>query len=166
MSFVWRTSPAAAAATASFLLLAPVLSLLALVGGGNQPLKNAGFESATPADSWRVDLSEAKQDFSLIVDQVKAKEGKQSLLVAAVHPANLTLRQEVFLPVGTLWRFTGWVKSTASRIWGVPIPDHESGLKRRLAIKASASPCPPSASDGGKRASCSVFLPREELTSL
>jgi alpha-L-arabinofuranosidase len=101
--------------TASCWILACVLllSLLASAGGdGKQPLKNSGFESATPADFWRVDPSEAKQDFSLIADKVEAKQGKQSLLVAAVNPANLTLRQEVFLPVGTLWRLTGWVKST------------------------------------------------------
>ena len=99
--------------TASFLVLAPVVSLLAFVSAGNQPLKNAGFEAATAAESWKVDPSEAKQDFSLTVDQADAKEGKQSLLVAADHPVNLTLRQEVFLPVGTLWRLSGWIKSAA-----------------------------------------------------
>jgi len=99
--------------TARFWVLAPVLSLLAFAGGGNQALKNAGFEAATPAESWRVDPSEAKQEFSLTADKVEAKQGQQSLLIAADHPVNLTLRQEVFLPVGTLWRLTGWVKSTA-----------------------------------------------------
>ncbi len=86
------------------------------MGGGDQPLKNAGFEAATPAQSWQIDPSEAKQAFSLSVDKAEAKEGSQALLVAADHPVHLTLRQEVFLPIGTLWRLTGWVKSAASPV--------------------------------------------------
>ena len=118
--------------TSSFWVLAPVLSLLAFVTAGNQPLKNAGFEAATPAESWRVDPSEAKQDFSLRVDPADAKEGKQSLLVAANHSVNLTLRQEVFLPVGTLWRLTGWVKSAAIADSG------DSNTGPRIGIEAQA----------------------------
>jgi alpha-N-arabinofuranosidase len=117
---------------AGFLVLAPVLSLLAFGSGGNQPLQNAGFEAATAAESWKVDPSEAKQDFSLTVDQADAKEGKQSLLVAADHPVNLTLRQEVFLPVGTLWRLSGWIKSAA-------IADSsDSNTGPRIGIEAQA----------------------------
>ena len=101
-------------------------------GAGNQPLKNAGFEAATAAESWKVDPSEAKQDFSLTVDQADAKEGKQSLLVAADHPVNLTLRQEVFLPVGTLWRLSGWIKSAAIADSG------DSNTGPRIGIEAQA----------------------------
>ena len=78
------------------------------------PLKNAGFEAAVPTEAWQVDPAEAKQEFSLALDMTEAKEGRQALMVAAGHPLHLTLRQEVFLPVGTLWRLTGWVKSAAS----------------------------------------------------
>ncbi len=95
-------------------MLAPVLSLLAFVGGGNPQVKNGGFEAPTAAEFWQIDQDEAKQAFSLSLDKAEVKEGSQSLLVSADHPVHLTLRQEVFLPVGTLWRLTGWVKSSAS----------------------------------------------------
>jgi alpha-N-arabinofuranosidase len=97
-------------------MLAPVLSLLAFVGGGNQPIKNGGFEAATPAESWRIEPDEAKQGVSLSLDKAKVKEGSQSLLISADRAVHLTLRQEVFLPIGTLWRLTGWVKSSASPV--------------------------------------------------
>lgn len=98
-------------------LLAIALSVLFLMGG-TEPiaLQNAGFESQTAGESWKVDESEAKQNFSISVDRSEKKEGQQSLLISAEKQVNLTLRQEVFLPVGTLWRVTGWVKSQASPV--------------------------------------------------
>lgn len=60
-----------------------------------------------------MDASEANQRFSMHPDASNKKEGKQSLLVSADEPVHLTLRQELFLPVGTLWRLSGWVKSAA-----------------------------------------------------
>jgi alpha-N-arabinofuranosidase len=145
--------------TASFLVLAPVLSLLAFVSGGNQPLKNAGFESATPAESWHVDPSEAKQDFSLSVDATDAKEGKQSLLVAADHPVNLTLRQEVFLPVGTLWRLTGWVKSTAVSGSGDPNTGPRIGIEAQAGDQGFSQPATGSSSSAWQRASVLFRVP-------
>lgn len=97
-------------------LLAPLFCLPAFAADGDQLLKNAGFEAASPAESWQVDPSEASQEFSLRLDKAEAKEGSQALLVAADRPVHLTLRQEIFLPVGTLWRLTGWVKSAASPV--------------------------------------------------
>lgn len=94
-------------------MLLPMLSLLSFMGAEIQPVKNGGFEAVTPAESWRIDSDEAKQQFSVSLDASGAKEGSQSLLVSADHPVHLTLRQEVFLPIGTLWRLTGWVKSSA-----------------------------------------------------
>jgi alpha-N-arabinofuranosidase len=108
--------------TGTLWMLAPALSLLAFVGGGTQPVKNGGFEAATPLDSWQIDPDEAKQQFSLTLDKTDVKEGSQSLAVAADHPVHLTLHQEVFLPIGTLWRLTGWVKSSAG-----PAPARKSG---------------------------------------
>ena len=60
--------------TGSFWMLAPVLSLLAFVGGGNSPIKNGGFEAATPKESWQIDPDEAKE-FSLTLDKADVKEG-------------------------------------------------------------------------------------------
>jgi hypothetical protein len=103
--------------SASFLLLAPTFSLLALVAGGESVhLQNAGFESSIPGEFWQVDQSERKQSFSISVDRSEMKEGQQALLITAKQPVHLTLRQEVFLPVGTLWRVTGWTKSQASAV--------------------------------------------------
>lgn len=94
-----------------------VLSLVtALRGGDLSRLQNAGFESSTPGEFWQLDPSEAKQNFSLSVDRSQAKEGQQSLLASADQPVSLTLRQEVFLPVGTLWKLTGWTKSQVSAV--------------------------------------------------
>src|SRR5579872_1142901 len=101
---------------ASLWMLAPALSLLAFVGGGDQPVKNGGFEAANPAESWQIDPSEAKQTFSISAEKSDVKEGAQALLISAAQPVHLTLRQQVFLPVGTLWRLTGWVKSSASAV--------------------------------------------------
>lgn len=87
-----------------------------LRGGDPHHLQNAGFESSTPAEFWQVDPSEAKQNFSISIDRSEPKEGQQSLMVSAERPVDLTLRQDVFLPVGTLWKVTGWTKSQASAV--------------------------------------------------
>ena len=105
--------------TLSLAVMIPTLSFLALVGGaGPNSLRNGGFESSTPGEFWQVDESEAKQPFSISVDRTDVKEGQQTLLITAVQPVHLTLRQEVFLPVGTLWRLTGWEKSEVSTASG------------------------------------------------
>jgi len=119
----------ALARTGSLWMLAPLLSVLAFAGDGSQPLKNGGFEAATPAESWQIEPSEAKQEFSLSLDKAEVKEGSQSLLIAADHPVHLTLRQEVFLPIGTLWRLTGWVKSAASSDSGNPNAGPRIGIE-------------------------------------
>jgi hypothetical protein len=108
----------------SFVLLISALGLTALAAtlfvvvlkgdATGQNIHNGGFESAVPGESWSVDPDEAKQTFSISLDRTAAKEGLQSLLISAAQPVNLTLRQEVFLPIGTLWRLTGWEKSEAS----------------------------------------------------
>ena len=88
--------------------LVPALILPVLPGDVSQrKVQNGGFEASTPGESWLIDPEEAKQKFSLNVDRTDVKEGQQSLLITATQPVNLTLRQEVFLPIGTLWRLTG-----------------------------------------------------------
>lgn len=137
--------------TGSFWMLAPALSLLAFVGGGNSPIKNGGFEAATPTESWQIDPDEAKQDFALTLDKATFKEGGQSLLVSADHPVHLTLRQEVFLPIGTLWRLTGWVKSSASPVaaggdaWANSNPGPRVGIEAQVGDQGYS---PVSASSG------------------
>ena len=116
---------------ATLLLFASALTALAS-GEVSQRLKNQSFESATPAEFWQVEPSEGKQEFSLRVDQAHAKDGAQALLVEAAHPTNVVLRQEVFLPVGTMWRLTGWVRSAGL------LPAGGSGAGPRIGIEAPA----------------------------
>ncbi len=111
-----RFQPIASPCNAGLWTLAPALLLLGFVGGGTQPVKNGGFEAANPADSWQIEPSEAKQFFLIAADKTEVKEGSQSLRISADQPVHVTLRQELFLPAGTLWRLTGWVKSSASAV--------------------------------------------------
>jgi alpha-L-arabinofuranosidase len=110
-------NPAAFYYVVALVVLAATFFLPALKGDASQGhLQNAGFEAAVAGQFWQVDPEEAKQAFSVSLDRTAAKEGRQSLLVTAPQPVNLTLRQEVFLPIGTLWRLTGWEKSEASPV--------------------------------------------------
>ena len=120
----------------SLAVMMPALSLFAVVGGGSpNSLRNGGFESSTPAEFWQVDESETKQSFSISVDRTDAREGQQALLVTADQPVHLMLRQEVFLPVGTLWRLTGWEKSALSP------PSSANSASADLAV-AQSGPAP------------------------
>jgi alpha-L-arabinofuranosidase len=121
----------------SVFLLRPTLSLLAMVGGENPShFQNGGFESSVPGEFWQIDKTEAKQVFSMSVDRTEPKEGQQALLISADQPLRLTLRQEVFLPVGTLWRLSGWEKSEASGIAATETSSSEPNLGPRIGIEA------------------------------
>ena len=132
---------------AQIFLLAPALSLLAFAGGEQQSLQNGGFEAANPVESWQVEPSEGKQAFTITADKSDTKEGTQSLLISADQPAHLTLRQEVFLPIGTLWRLTGWVKSSASSVSADvkpsddgPTPGPRIGIEAQVGDQGFTSP--------------------------
>lgn len=132
----------------TLVFLSPALFLVALVaGGGDGQLQNAGFESTTPGEFWNVDRDEAKQSLSVNIDQNDVKEGRQSLLISADQPVHLTLRQEVFLPIGTLWRLTGWEKSQASPVsaakdaaWEQPIPGPRIGIEAQVGDQGFSTP--------------------------
>src|SRR5579883_11854 len=81
-----------------------VAAPFALAADRGQPIHNGGFEAAVPADSWQVESPEGEKAFSITPEKIEVKEGRQSLLISAGQPVRLTLRQQVFLPVGTLWR--------------------------------------------------------------
>jgi hypothetical protein len=143
----------------SLAVLVSTLSLWALVEGASpNHLRNSGFESSTPGEFWQVDKSEAKQAFSVSADRTEVKEGKQSLLIAADQPVHLTLRQEVFLPVGTLWRLTGWEKSVASPVSSAGnASGRGSGSKRKWEIRDPVGP-QRIQENGSRRAFSSGFL--------
>ena len=103
-----------------FLVLAA--TLFAAGSASTQPVRNGGFEAAATAESWEIEAADPKA-FSMSLDKANAKEGSQSLLVTADHPTAVILRQDIFLPVGTMWRLTGWVKTAATNPSGVaPAP--------------------------------------------
>ena len=95
-----------------WLLLMLASAVFATGSTGDQPLRNGGFEAAATAESWEIEAPDPKA-FSMSLDKTGPVEGSQSLLVAADHATAVTLRQEVFLPIGTMWRLTGWVKTAA-----------------------------------------------------
>src|SRR5712692_6748596 len=77
-------------------------------------LRNPGFEGAQPVQGkvpgWKVSTSE-RVGVSIRTDRIEFREGKQSILLEAAHPAKVALAQEVFLPVGSLWRAMVWTKT-------------------------------------------------------
>jgi alpha-L-arabinofuranosidase len=134
-------------------VLFPVFALTAMLGGGNTVMQNGGFEQSNPSEFWRIEASEAKQVFTVTADHANAKEGGQSLQIAAEQPVHLTLRQDIFLPIGTLWRLSGWVKSSASEVsrgkedsWGPPPPAQRIGIEAQVGDQGYS----PSAADSGE----------------
>jgi alpha-N-arabinofuranosidase len=106
-----------------FLILQlPFLHATGQMAGEKQALRNGGFESSNPTEAWEV-IAPNGTNFSLTLDRAGAKEGSQSLLISASQPVEISLRQEVFLPVGTLWRLTGWVKSKPASDGSLPNPN-------------------------------------------
>jgi alpha-L-arabinofuranosidase len=142
----WGTSPTRFHSAKLVLLLLAFAFGIPLVGGESNHLQNAGFESSTPGEFWQVDPSEAKQEFAISVDRSQAKEGQQSLLVSAEQPVSLTLRQELFLPVGTLWKLTGWTKSQVSAVSATadayseaPVPGPRIGIEAEVGTQGFSS---------------------------
>ena len=134
---------------ARFPPLVLLLCLIALAGDGDAGLKNSGFESANPAEYWHIDSSEAKQIFTVTADHADTKEGGQSLQITADQPVHLTLRQDIFLPIGTLWRLTGWVKSSASAVgsgekdsWGPPPLAQRIGIEAQVGDQGYSASAP------------------------
>lgn len=129
-SYSCRAFSRAARSQSCGLLLIFASALCASGSTSSQPLRNGGFEAAATAESWEIEAPDSK-GLSLTLDKTNVKEGSQALMVAADHPTAVTLRQEVFLPIGTLWRLTGWVKADVPNSPGsAPAP--------RIGIEAQA----------------------------
>ncbi len=118
--------------------IAPLLLLFAVTAQTNPPLVNAGFESSEVASSWVRSPAEATAGLSVQIDSANHREGRQSLLVAADRPVNFNLYQQVFLPVGTLWRASAWIQqeggSGAAQMW-IETPAGDQGSSRPAAGK-------------------------------
>lgn len=109
------------------LLLILASAFCAAGSTGSQPLRNGGFEAAATAESWEIEAPDPR-GVSLTLDTTNVKEGSHALMVAADHPTAVTLRQEIFLPVGTMWRLTGWVKAAVANSTG-SAPSPQIGIE-------------------------------------
>jgi alpha-N-arabinofuranosidase len=75
-------------------------------------LRNPGFEEPDLLSAWRVYVEDREgKDPVIRSDSREFKEGKQSLLLAPEDPAELTIGQRLYLPVGSLWQVSGWIKT-------------------------------------------------------
>ncbi|MEW6073767.1 MAG: hypothetical protein AB1726_14375 [Planctomycetota bacterium] len=94
-------------------------------------LANAGFESDLPASGWEICVYGAPSEIA--ADASTAREGRQSVRIAARAPSDTALGQNSELPPNALYRLTGWVKTRdlagepGVRVGGtVQIQDHEN----------------------------------------
>src|SRR5262249_4090632 len=86
--------------------------LTLLVAIGATVLQNAGFEDTDPLSVWKI-YSEVREGRDPVIraDKKEFKEGKQSLVLSPADPARLSVGQRIYLPVGSLWRLSGWIKT-------------------------------------------------------
>ena len=92
------------------------------LAGGNQTslplLQNSGFEvpftQAGRVPGWEVEIGSHADGVTVRTDQVEAKEGSHALLIESKEAADVRLSQELFLPVGSAWKASVWVKDEAS----------------------------------------------------
>ncbi|MFN8009402.1 MAG: hypothetical protein U0V70_20700 [Terriglobia bacterium] len=87
-------------------------TLILLMATGTQVLQNSGFEASQNLQGWTSHIhGKTGRDPIIRIDGGSFKEGKQSLLLEANNPANVSVSQRIFLPVGSLWRVKGWIKT-------------------------------------------------------
>lgn len=108
-------------------------SLMLLLAISPPALQNPGFEERDPLSGWKVYEEEREgKDPVIRSDASEFKEGKQSLLLAPGEPAQLSVGQKLYLPVGSLWRVKGWIKSENL------IPTHRTGVTGVIDIQTPA----------------------------
>jgi alpha-L-arabinofuranosidase len=87
-------------------------SLILFFAISSPALQNPGFEEPDPLSGWKIYSEEREgKDPVIRVDTREFKEGRQSLVLSPGDPAQLTVGQRIYLPVGSLWRVKGWVKT-------------------------------------------------------
>lgn len=81
-------------------------------------LQNPGFEAPAShsgqVSEWDVSSGADSQDVLIQVDDTHAKEGSRSLQINSKQPSDVKVSQELFLPVGSTWRVSVWIKGAAS----------------------------------------------------
>ena len=100
----------------SLVVMLPVL--LFATPARSAPLANPGFEATEPAAGWTRHIYGAEPSIDL---SPEAHEGRQSLQISSHEPTDSALGQEVTLPPGGWYRFTGWVKTRGLETVGAPV---------------------------------------------
>ena len=92
-------------------------------------LENAGFETATAngqIPGWQVQVRKGSENTVRVQsDASEFKEGGRSLLIESQQPARVRVRQALFLPVGSTWRVTAWIKGEGVKAPGKNDDDEE-----------------------------------------
>jgi len=87
-------------------------TLMLLLATGTPVLQNPGFEASQTLQGWTSYIHEKTgRDPVIRIDGGSFKEGKQSLVIEVNDPADVSVSQRIFLPVGSLWRVKGWIKT-------------------------------------------------------
>jgi alpha-L-arabinofuranosidase len=78
-------------------------------------LQNPGFEEVSGGDllGWKVSKRPDAQGVQVQVDDVQVKDGRHSLRIDSKEPSDVNVSQELFLPVGTTWKVSVWVRGEA-----------------------------------------------------
>src|SRR5215472_14532209 len=82
---------------------------------GVPKLRNSGFEAAASGvdqvPGWTV--TRGNRRVLIRIDDSEAKEGNHSLLIETREPVGADVGQELFLPVGSTWMVSVWIKGEA-----------------------------------------------------
>jgi hypothetical protein len=84
----------------------------------NLTLQNPGFEipaaNAGQIPGWQVWVEKGSESAVQVhTDGGQFKEGSRSLLIESQQPARVRVSQEFYLPVGSIWKVTAWIKAEA-----------------------------------------------------
>jgi len=95
-----------------------VLLAVSISDAQNAPrLQNPGFESATAlagqVPGWEVSSGAEANAVLVTLDDLQVKEGRRSLQVESKQPSDVHVSQELFLPAGSTWRASVWIKGQA-----------------------------------------------------
>ena len=96
------------------LSFALALLMMAPVEAGPYALQNAGFEASPDLAGWTTNVRPSQEKGrapTVTVDRNDARGGRQSLLMDAPEAASASATQRIFLPVGSLWRASVWIKT-------------------------------------------------------
>jgi alpha-N-arabinofuranosidase len=96
------------------LTLALALLLSAAATTSEPAVQNPGFEASPFLRGWKIQIRAKEENGrrpTFTSDRSESKEGNQSLLIEAPDSADAEASQKIFLPVGSLWRVSVWVKT-------------------------------------------------------